>query len=213
MSSRTRKPSGRPERRQVLSNETDLRRRPSGSRDERASFLILCEGLTEKGYFTTMRKRGGPQIDAIAPNGDHLSILREAVRRRSDEPDYDAVWCVLDTELSSELTSCLVVEAKGGNIELALSTPCFETWLILHHVDHTAPFQSAEKAKKKLKNMLPGWREAATRFTDFQEGVADACRRAQRLDPTGEDHLKNPSTSVWRLVEKLTTPTNPPALP
>lgn len=45
-----------------------------------------------------------------------------------------------------------------------------------------------------------------TRFADFQEGMADACHRARRLDPTGEDHLKNPSTTVWKIVENLAGP-------
>ncbi|MEV1247067.1 hypothetical protein [Nonomuraea sp. NPDC049750] len=38
-----------------------------------------------------------------------------------------------------------------------MSTPCFEVWLIMHHVDCTRPFQSAEEAKKKLKSLIPSW--------------------------------------------------------
>jgi hypothetical protein len=148
-----------------------------------------------------MRTRKGPQIDVDDPGSDHVALVREAVKRESDE--YTAVWCVLDTELNRGLTKRIVADADTHGVELALSTPCFELWLILHHIDHAAPFQSAKEAKKKLTALMPSWREAATAFADFRTGIDDACRRAQRLDPTGEDHLKNPSTNVWKLIEKL----------
>lgn len=208
MSPRTAKPSGRPENRRKFDSETDLRRRPSGSRPERLSFLILCEGKTEKGYFAGMRSRRGPQIDVDDPHCDHVGLVREAARRKSDE--YHAVWCVLDTELSPELTTRMVDAAREGGVHLALSTPCFELWLILHLDDHTRPFESAEKAKRKLTMLLPRWREADTKFTDFQHGVDDACRRARCLEQTGEMHGANPSTNVWMLVEELIGFSRPP---
>jgi hypothetical protein len=77
-----------------------------------------------------MRRRNGPQIDVDDPDCDHLSIVKQAIGRQSDE--YDAVWCVLDTELNPELTASVAREATRGGVLLALSTPCFEVWLILH---------------------------------------------------------------------------------
>ncbi|MBT2231163.1 RloB family protein [Nonomuraea sp. NEAU-A123] len=184
-----------------MRTDTDLEHKKKGTRQERASFLILCEGKTEKDYFVGMRSRQGPHIDVDAPKVDHLSIIRQAVARRSDE--YDAVWCVLDTELDEALTSALISEAKRGSIDLCLSTPCFEVWLIMHHTDCTRPFLSANEAKRKLKFVAPGWSEGNTRFSDFLHGLDAACLRARQLDPTGEDFLRNPSTNAWQLVLAL----------
>ncbi|MFC4592317.1 RloB family protein [Sphaerisporangium corydalis] len=181
--------------------ETNLARNKGGTREERRSFLILCEGKTEKDYFVGMRSRRGPQLDVDIPKGDHLAKVREAVSRASDE--YDGVWCVVDTELNESLTCDLVKEAKNGPIELGLSTPSFELWLILHHADCARPFQSADDAKRRLKEVLPTWSEGNTRFADFSGRVDAACRRARKLDPDGRDPLRNPSTGVWRLVESL----------
>ncbi|WP_405143437.1 RloB family protein [Sphaerisporangium sp. NBC_01403] len=163
--------------------------------------MILCEGKTEKDYFAGMRSRRGPQIDVDEPKGDHLAVVHEAVSRVSDE--YDAVWCVLDTELDETLTAEMMREAKRGPVDLGLSTPCFEFWLILHHVDCARPFQKADDAKKRLKELVPSWSESNTKFSDFADGTDVACRRARKLDPDAGDPLKNPSTSVWRLVESL----------
>ncbi|MEW9553977.1 RloB family protein [Nonomuraea sp. NPDC050783] len=184
-------------KRTKVRTDTDLERR-KGTRQERASFLILCEGKTEKDYFAGMRSRRGPHIDVDTPKADHLSIVREAVARRSDE--YDAVWCVLDTELDETLVSAMTCEAARGSVELGLSTPCFEVWLMMHHEDCTRPFSSANEAKRRLRTLVPGWSEGNTRLPDFLDGVDAACVRARRLDPTGREHLKNPSTNVWQLV-------------
>jgi hypothetical protein len=151
MPRRNPKRGGRPARRQEVQTETNLVRR--GSRTERSSFLILCEGKTEKNYFTGMRTRRGPQIDVDHPGCDHLSVVKQAIERQSD--NYDAVWCVLDTELDQELAASLVQAANDGRVKLALSTPCFEVWLILHLKDRAAAFQSAEEAKKALARLLP----------------------------------------------------------
>ncbi|WP_433366211.1 RloB family protein [Streptosporangium sp. CA-115845] len=185
-----------------ISTETNLKGGKKGTKEERSTFLILCEGKTEKDYFTGMRSRRGPQIDVDVPKGDHLAKVREAVDRVSS--DYDAVWCILDTELDGELTAEMTREAgKSGRVRLGLSTPCFELWLILHHADCARPFQSADAAKKKLKKIVPSWSEKNTRFSDFSAGVGAACDRAQKLSPDGRNPLKNPSTNVWELVSGI----------
>ncbi|MDF5756885.1 RloB family protein [Spongiactinospora sp. TRM90649] len=112
---------------------SSLERRHFGTRLERKRFLIVCEGETERGYFVGMRTRGGPVLDVINPKVDHLGVVAEAKRRlRIDDYDEDdEVWCILDTELDPKLTEALLVKA-GSEVELALSTPCFEFWLLLH---------------------------------------------------------------------------------
>ncbi len=148
-----------------------------------------------------MRARRGPQLAVDAPDCDHVGLVWEAARRRTGE--YDEVWCVLDTELSDGLVSRLLDAARRADVRLALSSPCFEFWLILHLDDHTRPFQSAKEAKQRLNALLPGWSEAGTRYPDFAAGVRSACDRARRLQPDDGERPRNPSSTAWRLVEKI----------
>ncbi|MBE1530887.1 RloB family protein [Actinomadura algeriensis] len=164
----------------------------------------MCEGKTEKLYFTGMRSRHGPQLAVDAPDGDHLWLIGEAGRRRTAE--YDEVWCVLDTELNKDLVRKLIAEAEKSKVNLALSSPCFEFWLILHIEDYARPFQTAEEAKRKLARLSSNWSEAKTNFRDFKDGVEDACKRARKLQPGADGLPCNPSTSVWQLVEKIREP-------
>ncbi|WP_169988259.1 RloB family protein [Microbispora sp. H10836] len=181
-----------------------LERRPSGTRAQKKRFLILCEGETEERYFQGMRTRGGPVLDVINPKVDHVNVVVEAHRRRclDDYDDGDEVWCVLDTELDRGLADRILAKA-GGTIRLALSTPCFDFWLLLHREDRRAPFQTAGDVEKALKRALPGWSKGSTKFADFRDGVDDACRRARAVASEKKDHMRNPSTSVWRLVEAI----------
>jgi hypothetical protein len=38
---------------------------------------------------------------------------------------------------------------------------------------------------------------------DFAEHVIVAVERARKIDPSGVDHVRNPSTGVWQLVHVL----------
>lgn len=182
--------------------DTNLFRKLSGARSERVRLFVMCEGVTEKNYFAGMRSRQGPQIDIDAPPGaDHVSRIRRAAERISD--GYDAVWCVLDTELDLDLTSKILSESTDLSVSVALSSPSFELWLILHKTHYARPFQSAKEAKRELKRILPGWSEGSTKFSEFSGGVDKACINAKKLDPSGENHHQNPSSTVWKLIETI----------
>lgn len=184
------------------SRETDLRRR-AGFREERPAIRLVVEGRTEKLYFESIPVPRGQaeRIKAQELGRDALQIVRRAKDLACDE--YD-VWCVVDVD-GKDLSEPLL-EARRSGITVAVSNPCFEVWLLLHHEDRTAPFQSAGEVERALKKALPGWSKSKTRFADFAAGVAEACSRARRLDPTGERHDLNPSTSVWRVVERIKHP-------
>jgi hypothetical protein len=56
----------------------------------------------------------------------------------------------------------------------------------------------------KLRKHLPNYRKTRLDFAaDFADGLDDALKWAKELDPTGEDHERNPSTGVWRLVKLI----------
>ncbi|SRR6266516_2240425 len=57
---------------------------------------------------------------------------------------------------------------------------------------------------RRLRRYLPRYDKTRLDFADFAKTVPDAIVRARALDAAATtDHLQNPSTSVWRLVEKI----------
>jgi hypothetical protein len=116
--------------------------------------------------------------------------------------DFDEAWCVFDVDKFDIAEA--VRGAGASSVEVAVSNPCFELWLLLHHEDHRAPLVDYRAVVARLRRHVPAYDKAELDFADYAERVGDAVTRAKALDATGLSHLSNPSTSVWRLVEKIT---------
>lgn len=127
---------------------------------------------------------------------DLVNYARSIAPEGGDE--FDEVWCVVDSD-EFDLEPAVAIAAKL-NVRLAVSNPCFELWLLLHHQDCAAPLCDTKAVLRQLAKQVPGYQKNGLRFSDFKEGVMDALRRAERLDPTGCDHGCDPSSGVWKLV-------------
>jgi hypothetical protein len=128
----------------------------------------------------------------------------------------DTDHCVHGTHLARFVQT--LSEAKRQGVNVALSKPSFELWLLLHHVEETA------------LGLLPGARdvEAALRATvgEYNKtnlkpehyplaSVRDACSRAERLDATvagGDIPLAN-TTRVYLLLKAIAANALPRQLP
>lgn len=168
--------------------------------------LVYCGAVrTERDYFEGLKGAYHRSTISIIVRGAGIApdqLVRSAAAYRDRKPDsYDEVWCVIDVD---ELdVSAAVLEAGKRGVNLAISNPCFELWLLLHHAECTAYCSGYADVVRRLKKHLRAYDKARIRFADFADGVADAIRRAKQLDAAGEDWQKNPSTSVWRLVEQI----------
>jgi len=50
---------------------------------------------------------------------------------------------------------------------------------------------------------VPGYDKCRIDFAQYEPGGEDAARRGEKLDPSGRDHDRNPSTGVWKLVRQV----------
>jgi RloB-like protein len=178
--------------------ESDIARR-AANRDEAVRVLVASNGTsTEVSYFKGLRSAyRRSNIKVIGKRGAPERLLKHAKHLQAID-EFDEVWCVFDVDEFD--LSALVSDAKAADVRIAMSNPCFEVWLLLHHDDRRAPFQSAKEAERALKGLLPHWSKSNTCFEDFQQGVLNAVERARDLDPTGEDYQRNPSSGVWQLI-------------
>jgi RloB-like protein len=135
----------------------------------------------------------------IAPEAlvRHARSLRAAAVH-----DVDELWCVTDVDEFSLDPAVRLAAAESVN--LAISNPCFEVWLIFHHRDFSRPLQNADQAIVLLRRHVPKYDKTRLSYADFHAGVDDAMDRGRRsqghLHPCGP----NPSSGMWRLVELIT---------
>ena len=97
-----------------------------------------------------------------------------------------------------------ITDEAARHLELAVSNPCFELWLLLHFRESPGA-QHRRHLQRKLKKFLPGY----DKHFDFElvaDRVDQAVKRAGRLDQQarrmGEPFL-NPTTGVYRLIESI----------
>src|SRR6185312_4244684 len=139
-----------------------------------------------------------------------LALVQLAVeakeRASSEHAEIDEFWCVFDVEWPQNhpnLPEAIALAEKHG-INMAISNPCFELWLLLHHADQTGWLSTDEadaailtkQAAAKPKQVhgptyIPPRRFAFTR--------ARALDRAHERDGVSFPH-NNPSSGMHLLL-------------
>lgn len=188
-----------------MTRRENRRTRRAPVREERTQVLVVCGGVaTEPAYFRGLKKdRRNPAVKVVveAKGVDPVSLIRFAAQKR-DILGCDEVWCVVDVDEFDVAEAAAAAGKKGVN--LAISNPCFEYWLLLHFELCTAPLTCYDDARRKLVKHVPRYAKSGLCFTDFASGVDDAVARAQgRCEVVGTEHTRNPSTGVWALVLKV----------
>jgi hypothetical protein len=172
----------------------------------RHTILVYCGAVrTEPDYFDGLRRslrNSGVTIkvrqQAIAPD----ALVRVASDYRDRKPGvFDEVWCVVDVDEFD--IGAAVAEARRSQVSLAVSNPCFDLWLLLHHADCRAYCAGYAEVLRRLRKYVPEYDKARLDFARFAAGVTDAVARAKELESTGTDYSRNPSTNMWQLAEEI----------
>ncbi|WP_221355149.1 RloB family protein [Streptomyces beigongshangae] len=198
----------KPDGRRAPRRESSLRRRPP-HREPLPPVLVVCGARnTEPAYLRGLLKNvdnRAVDVKIKICDKDPVSVVRHA----KDERDrarghYKWTWCVLDVDEFAHLEEALRL-AESERIDVALSNPCFELWLLLHFRDHRAAVTDFRQARERLLPHHPGYSKIAREF-DFERyraGWPTAVERAEKLALPGEEHKVNPSSGMWRLVRQI----------
>lgn len=201
-------------------------KRTKGVRPEQRRFLIYCEGeRTEVQYFKGLRADLRTLPVSICLGGEHgepQSLVRAAIEHKKRAPQsphdrrtaYDEVWCVIDVEAPrphAGLDEALEL-ARQHEVEVALTNPCFELWVMLHFRDVTS-YSTSDQAQRALEKLNACGYAAHRKHVEYEalrDGFAQARDRAEALRlraPKG--HRQNPWTDVDRLVALLRAARHP----
>lgn len=209
-------------------------RRQQGELAPRQCILIVCEGeKTEPNYFWALRREWKltPVEVSVVPGSEcgsaPISVVDHAIRVRNQRKrdaqngstsqlEFDEVWCVFDQECSPSHSSFhrAVQKARDNGLELAVSTPAFEYWYLLHFAKTDQPFGSAHEVIEALKRHIPHYEKGWDGVHELLSRTKVAIKRARQLwsqRADKEEEYPNPSTLVFALVEKLQAMCSPRA--
>jgi hypothetical protein len=125
-----------------------------------------------------------------------------------EDQKIDHIFCVFDHDDRNEVKQVLK-DAKEENLNVAISDPCFELWLILHFNLHTShiPY-GKDRALKVLQAHFPEYKKNMkglySKIKNRQNKAienAGALRKKHQSDRKSE--RTNPSTNVDELVSLL----------
>ena len=199
-------------------------RNPS-PRAEKTTVLIVGAGReTEPNYFRALsREESVSRRFAVTikkgPGQSPDLVVASAARIMQRERKYDEVWCILDVEAPDHRKTLeeALKTAEEHDIQVCLSNPSFEVWLLAH-------FEKTHKAFGDFKGVFPAlnkhWREHFSK--DYERNDEGIFRKLSQFTNAAISNAKwvrekhhglskkvqdcDSSTDVYRLVERLTSP-------
>ncbi len=127
----------------------------------------------------------------------------DAKRERDDNLRYDQVWCVFDRDEHPKFAEAIKF-AEDHGLDLAVSNPCVELWLLLHFRDNPGA-QHRDDIARMLRKYVPAY-DKSVAFAVYGEGYRDAHRRGALLDQRCREDgepFRNPSTGMYLLTEQV----------
>lgn len=198
--------------------------RKVGGRARRERHLLVSGGITtEKDYFRYVQ-------DALASSGTTLRFIPDgrnprylldvAIQMKEDDRRdckrlndmanaYQRVWVITDTDDFANEIQELVPRAEKAGIELVVSNPCFELYLVLHDHPYTKHCDATQIQAEAKRLSLTTGRNNKNVVVDKLEGkFAEAEVFSQQLRQQHERDEKffpenNPSTTVDEVVRAL----------
>ncbi len=140
-------------------------------------------------------------VELAKAQRDHAR--RAAKREKDDSLLYDEVWCVFDVDRHTRLPDA-IQQASAVSIDLAISNPCFELWLLIHFRDQWA-YIDGDHAQSAVREYMPGYDKTVDYSQIAGKGAAAIGRAAvmERRAIEGGNKIGNPTTAMWRLVSEL----------
>ena len=186
-----------------------LKRDPDSFRDDRL-FIVACDDTYAPkqcfGFFENPRVKVHvvPTLDGTSTANRVLDRLLEFEHEEGDQR-----WLLLDTDhcvRGAHVAGFIAAirDAAKKDVKVALSRPCFEIWLLLHHADETDILEltNAQDVEKALSKVLGSYSKSRLRTEHFQLDLVElACQRAERLDQRvgGGDIPASNTTRVYKL--------------
>jgi hypothetical protein len=197
---------------------------PASLRDDRL-FIIACDDTYAPAQYFSFFRLTRVKIHVIPTPQDGSSVAQYVLQRLlayGFEED-DERWMLLDTDhviQGTHLRGFLQAlrEAADQGVKVALSKPCFELWLLLHHVDEAGvtALENAAEVESALRSTLGEYNKTNLKEEHYPPAtVGQACERAERLDLTVEGgEIPNGNTSrVYQLLRAIASKSLPSQLP
>ena len=173
-------------------------KRVSKGRKINPTFYVFCEGESEKEYVNLLKRKYRIPIE-IKSKVEGSGITERSInnfKKQSPTHPKDKTFLIYDMDVAS-----IVLRLRSiKNVNLILSNPCFELWLLLHYKDQKGEYNCSQ-TENQLNRISGGYHKGGISpemKVHLNENSQMAIDRAKGLNTDN-----NPSTGVYFLLEEL----------
>ena len=171
------------------------------------TFLVICEGETERVYIEALKHQYRLPIairTKVSGNYINRRLVSQYLKELGlvDKDEY-RVFYVYDCDVK-----CIVEKLNTLEGTPILTNPCIELWFLLHIYDHKG-FISSDSVVKTLSAAHPSWKNYSkgTLSIDQHKMLMNNCNRAiERADKL--DQHANPSSDMPIFIRALESEKN-----
>ncbi len=192
--------------------------RRTGVRNVARRILIVCEDdKSSPNYFRAIIQKYRLSAAAVVVGSGHqtqpIQVVDLAIERRerakesTQETPFDETWCVIDGEYGKKIANARA-RANAKNIKLAISTPCFEYWVLLHFKQTSNAGPDCKAVMRSLFEHIPDYEKGKCDFENVVQHVKDASQyahlcRKQGLAAHPHPEDQNPCSELFKLIKSL----------
>lgn len=205
-----------PKHRQAQRHQRKLERRRA-SRQGMNAILIVCEGAeTEPNYIRGLCESNRVNMAAVdLRRGDKatdpVSLVRKARQIFERDPTFDRVFVVCDGDGNVDEARALAEQRLRSKarppleVELIISRPSIEFWLLLHFEYSSRPYRNAAEVMDALRGHLPRYDKSDRRIFEavasgLQQAIVNTGRLKREIRAAGS---ASPDTDLAILAEVL----------
>lgn len=189
--------------------------------------LIICEDeKSSKLYFAAFkqdeklkRDLASVEIDVVHPRDySPVGLVEEAKLKRQkakrDRNPYDEIWIVLDKDYHANIGKAFDM-AYSNKFKIALSSICFEYWVLLHFEKTCKAFPKCENIISYIrKEYFSDYLKKENAYVDLKDKVSQAIENGKWVVKQNQNDIDRGSklyeldayTDVHILVERLIKP-------
>jgi len=171
-------------------------KRKNRIREQRTTYLIVCEGYCEKIYFENLRcseRITNINVEIVNPRVSSPKSLCSYANNELKRKEYDRVFCVFDCDVLGE--KHLPRECTSKTLQPIISRPCFELWFLLHFKYTNKKFCNCkELVNGELKKYIPdydktqNYHKKKNFYVLLKDKLEPACRNAEKLEQANSNN-------------------------
>lgn len=168
---------------------------------------IYFDGLKEKFHKPSLHLEVLRRTDPSLSSPEHVLRELDGFKREYKLGKDHELWMVVDRDRWPELTLAEVArQCEQKRFYIAVSNPCFEFWLLLHHTDwpSSAAHPSSKEMEELLRNEIGSYSKNNPVIEKLIPKIDDAIERAENLDENPADRWpQRTGTRVYLLARKI----------